>query len=807
MRRSRIITKLIWVLTIIFMLSLCSAYALNKEDDEFYEAVQSFLDGSYNSSLKLFAEFISLYPKSLKVPSAKLYEVKVLYSQGQYSRAWAAINELLFGKYPGNLEDDIYYWCARIKYSLREYNSALKYSYKIIHDYPQSNFLWPANYILAQIYLDKNKITAGKALLKKITEAAGDKNTVNNAYNELLDIYYRGKDYSQIKVLASRYLKRWPYGKLRDKMYFYRAKSFYNNADYHKAVVDYTAALTHSPGSEEKDLIYQGRGLCFIALDDTKKAKNDFAKIKSLRQRLFSYGIYYFKVKDYVHSLNSLSAFLDKFPRSDNAALAYLNKAESLYCLGRIRDALYTYRKIIDGFNTSLGEETVNEAYYGMGWCYLKSGEFTKSIEAFKNTISSTNDATVKMNSEVRIADVYMAANNLPKALAQYNKILKDYPNGSYGDYVYFQIGIIMLKQNKFYEAISNFIRIENKFPASRFLSDAEYYMGVAYLAVDDFDKAAQALGDFIAKYPHNHLIRQAYYLYGKSLMGKRDYSKALILFAKVLHNTTKKETKELAYIATIRSYYQLGNFNCAGHRARNFLKLFPHSLNRSLIYLYLGRIYQHQCAFDQAKYFYKKILEGHKTSSVYKEAILSLGVLYMRKGLFVLAQSYFKMLEPGNGSLSFKAKLYLADIDLQKDKRKLALDIYKELAQGKGKTARLALVKEAFLLKDMGKYSQVIKVFREVIAKYGDSARIRFALGFSLEKINKINDSIAEYLKVVYNFNAVGFKIKAYFRLARIYERQGNIAKAKNMYRKIIATGRGEAKVAQVKLNNLSSD
>ena len=650
------------------MLSLCSAYALNKEDDKFYEAVQSFLGGSYNSSLKLFAKFISLYPKSLKVPSAKLYEAKALYSQGQYPRAWTAINELLFGKYSGSLEDDIYYWCARIKYSLREYDSALKYSYKVIHNYPKSNFLWPANYVLAQIYLDKNKITAGKALLEKVTEAASDKNTINNEYDKLLDIYYRAKDYSQIEALVSRYLKRRPYGKLRNKMYFYRAESFYNNADYNKAIVDYTAALAHSPAPGEKDLIYQGRGLCFIALDDTEKAKNDFAKIKSPRQRLFSYGIYYFKLKDYVHSLNSLSAFLDKFPRSNNAALAYLNKAESLYRLGRIKDALYTYRKIIDGFNTPLGEETVDEAYYGTGWCYLKSGEFTKSIEAFKNTIIGTNDATVKMSSEVRIADVYMAANNLPKALAQYNRILKDYPQGSYGDYIYLQIGIIMLKQNKFYEAISNFIKIENRFPASRFLSDAEYYMGVAYLAVDNFDKAAQALGDFIVKYPHNHLIQQAYYLYGKSLMDKGDYHKALVLFAKVLHNTTNKETKELAYIATIRAYYQLGNFNYAGHRARNFLRLFSHSLNRPLIYLYLGRIYQHQGAFDQAEYFYKKILEDYKTSSVYKQAILSLGVLYMRKGLFVPAQGYFKMLETGNGSLSFKAKLYLADIDLQKE-------------------------------------------------------------------------------------------------------------------------------------------
>ena len=506
-------------------------------------------------------------------------------------------------------------------------------------------------------------------------------------------------------------------------------------------------------------------------------------------------------------SLDSINTFLNKFPHSDKAAAAYLNKAESLYRLGRINDSLYAYQKVITNFNTPEQGKNINRAYYGMARDYFKDSKFKQAIEIFKNIIRKSDDKILKIDSLIALADSYKIIADWHNALSQYSGILKIYPKNNYRDYIYFQIGTIMLRQNKFYEAISNFNKLENEFPASRFLPEAEYYTGFAYLTVGDFNKAAQAIGSFIAQYPRNYLIPKAYYLYGKSLMGKGNYQKALGPFLKVLAKPADNDTKELAYINIIQSYYLLSDFSRAIRQARNFLRLFTHSPKRSFIYLYLGRIYQHQAVFDKAEYFYEKVLEGHKASSAYREAVFSLGVLYMQKGFLSQAQSYFKMLDNGNGSLSFKAKLYLGDIYLQQDKKEKALDIYKKLAIGKSKIVHLALAKEAFLLEDMDEYSQAVKVFREVLTRYGDSARIRFALGLSLEKINRINEAIAEYLKIIYNFNIVGDKVKAYFRLAKIYERKRDFIKAKDMYQKIIATGRNEAKVARLRLNNLTSN
>ena len=73
------------------------------------------------------------------------------------------------------------------------------------------------------------------------------------------------------------------------------------------------------------------------------------------------------------------------------------------------------------------------------------------------------------------------------------------------------------------------------------------------------------------------------------------------------------------------------------------------------------------------------------------------------------------------------------------------------------------------------------------------------------LGRSREFDESIEEYRKVVYNSTADRDKIKAYFRLARIYERKKMFHKAEEIYRNIIATGCPEAKVAKDRLDNIN--
>jgi len=91
------------------------------------------------------------------------------------------------------------------------------------------------------------------------------------------------------------------------------------------------------------------------------------------------------------------------------------------------------------------------------------------------------------------------------------------------------------------------------------------------------------------------------------------------------------------------------------------------------------------------------------------------------------------------------------------------------------------------------------------------------FYLGFCLEKAGRDKEAIESYFKVIYSSlsnesevmagNTENYKIKAYFRIARIYEKENNSRAAKKIYNEIIDLGPKEAKIARARLRKLEEE
>jgi len=781
-------------------------YALDKEDDEFYKAVEVYSKGLYKNSTMMFRDFINTYPDSLKLYMAKLYLAKSLYFRGDYSKAIALIDKVIADKGGKNVYDEAYYWLAKIYYILGDYNNAFKYASIIIKNYPTSYFLWNAKYIISQIYLKNNNITLATTILKEIINNSRYGEILDNAYLEIMELYYKKKDYRNLNIIASGYLRKRPSGRFKDRAYFYKAESYYYINSYEEAIKWYSRALDMSVDSKLKDLIYQNRGISFLAKGELDEAKLDFEKIKSKEYKLFSEGMYYFNEGNYPLSLNKLNNFLEAFPNDKLHTLALLHKAELLYRMGRLKDALYLYKSIIDNIEASSHKKIVDDAYYGLGWCYIKSGYFDKAVKAFKNTIRSTDDIVIRISSQMQIADSYKETGHLDKALAQYKKILNEYPDNMYADYIHFQIGMIMLDKKKPDMARASFVAIMDRFPSSHLLPEAMYYIGKCYMLESDTGKAKIEFNRFIRDYPYHALVPRARYLYSKCLIISKDYKNALIYLNQVINSADDRELKELACIERIQLYYQLYYFKKARDEAKRFFRLFSSSKMEAFVYLYVGRICQAQHDYSNAERLYKTIIDNYNNTDAVREAEFSLGVLYFSNSNLGRARSYFGALTKGNDDISREAQVYLAEIFINENQKEKALDIYRSIVQGDDDIAKHVLFKYAFLLKDMKKYKEAENVLKELIKKDAGSSRARFMLGSCLEKLNKPKEAIEEYSKVVYNSNITDDKIKAYFRMARIYERQNDISKAEDIYRKIIATGSPEAKVAAGRLKEIEA-
>ncbi len=807
------------VLTL-FILSLTSLYPFrfgftqDNQAEQFRTASKAFSDAFYDAALSLFERFIKEFPDSHLIWQAKLYLGKCYYYKQDYQQALKTLNGIVGQPKSLNLAAETYYWLGLVYFRGKDFSRAIASAETVLKDYPDSEFKWPAYYLLGQSLNESNNHKAAAKAFSDTASGANDIQLVNAAYLELFKIYFSDKDYAKLVSLSETYLKKFKSKPDAARVYFYLAEAYYAQSEWNKAKENYEKALALSPDPELMDLVYQGLGFSYIEEGNALEAKVAIDKIRGKELRLSSQGVYYFKIKDYLQALETFNMFIRDYTKSPLLADACLNKADILYDLGRLNDAVYAYKYVLDNFSGSANTDIINKAHYGLAWSYLKNGKFKEAIDEFKNTLEYAQNSVVKVSSQIHIADAYQETGRFQEALDTYNAVLKNYPNTIYADYIQFQIGLTFLKKKDLEKAFLALRNLQNNFPSSKLISQAQYYLAVGYFSSGDYSQAKNLLQDFIAKFGQDDLIAKARYLYGKCFFNEKDYQKALGVFREIIGRYSDRDIEELAYVDIGTTYLNLSEFEPAKKIWASFLKKYPHSQYWASVALYLGGLYEKEDNFSEAQKYYRWVAAENKDSLWGYEALLALGHLYWNNGDLEKAEEYFETLAKKPTPLTAKSKLYLARILVQKQKYDMALNIYDELAKGKEPLAGIACLEKALIFKEQGKYSEANEMFKRAIDLGVDNQELRFSFGSCLEKIALPKEAVEQYFKVIYNFGTEDpqnmtaedkdYKAKSFFRIARIYEKENNLTEAKKIYQKIINLGVEESKVAETRLKKL---
>ncbi|MBD3264059.1 MAG: tetratricopeptide repeat protein, partial [Candidatus Omnitrophica bacterium] len=560
------INKSLRNIIVIITVFIFASGALNAQDDRerFNVALKAFSDNFYEASLSLFERFVDEFPESPLVPRARLYVAKCYYYNQNYPRALEAFKELLepVSEDYSSFRDEIYFFLGLIHFKGKNFQESLQNFEKIINDYRNSEFIWNAFYMSGRNYIEIGEFENAEAVLKRVIKKSAKVDLTGKAYLQLMNLKLKDEDYAGVLKLGSEYFDDFAQNGDDPRVYFYLGESHYALENWGEALDNYQKALTLNPDNKLKDLLQQSVGLTYLAKGDLNKAKSSIDSIANREMRFYSQGLYYFKTEDYIQALETFNMFMRNFPRSNFISNVYLNKADLFYEMGRLKDSLFTYKYIIDNFDSADKPDIINKAHYGLAWCYLKDGEFKKAIEEFKKTIEYTDNPTVKISSQIQIADAYQEAGRYTEALDLYNNILKENPGTIYADYIQFQIGTAFLKSQQLEKALMALRNLKNNFPNSKLIPQAQYYLAVGYFTGEDYIKAKALLEDFFEKHPRSELIPRAYYLYGKCFFNEGKYRKAIEVFQSIIDNYEDKDIEEFVYIDMGNAYVNLDLYN-----------------------------------------------------------------------------------------------------------------------------------------------------------------------------------------------------------------------------------------------------
>ena len=794
--------------------------AQNSEKELFLVAQKAFEDGFYDVAMRYINQLLEQYPQTKKHIQADLLLGQCYFFKSQYLKAYDIFQGLL--KY-SEFKDATLFWLGETYLKGSDYKQAEKQYRQLINLYPDSIYAPQASYSLGWSYFEQNKFKEAKKSFLELIHDFPFHQLTEDASFKLAETEYNLHAYENAIQYFKNYVLKFPKSRRHAQSYFYIAESYYYLENFLTAVTYY--AKTAEIAYDDK-LILTAKvslGWSYLKLEKFTLAQQyfnesyQFAREKGILSDdvFLGQATFYAETGELKKAIDAYKHLIQKFPNSERIIEAYLGLANTYYQNREYSKAVKTYRIIIDQPSSDPSRRQILEkTYFGLAWAYLKAGNIDSAVESFQIIKNETESKTVKISALTQIGDAYQDAGQFEKAIGIYDNILTNYSDSLYTDYVQYRQAIALLKMEKTEAATLSFQSLQTNFPTSKYLNDINYYLAVAYFKKEDWTVSREYILDFIKGLPRtNEFLAEAYYILALSNFNLKEYKESLKTFYGIL----KDYPDETALVKNAKIYiakcdYQMGEIQEALKKFQDLAIKYPQSKIAREALIWLGDHYLEASDFDHAIMHYQRFINDFPGSDRLDLVRYELGRAYQAKGEYDRAVNAFKHIGDAQSSeLHAKAKLAIADIfsrDLDPDS---SIETYQNIIDTSPKFKRNAYIKIAEVQKKVENYTDAISAYKNAlesdVKNSGHSnAELQFLIADAYQLFHKNDQAIDEYLKISYLYpEDVSWVIKAYLRMARIFEDNEQWNEAKITHEKIIKFETDESKFAQERLDWIS--
>lgn len=311
---------------------------------------------------------------------------------------------------------------------------------------------------------------------------------------------------------------------------------------YDEAVVALELFLQRYPNSTRKNDVYQYLVNVYTttnnhakALASLDKLPNKDAKLKTAYQLVaFNYGVELFQKAKYQDAISAFQ-LVEKYP-VDGVILgkAKFWTGDSWYRLNDMDKSIKAYKDFIALPGTN-AQDLKTDAYYNMGYAYLKKNDISQSIDAFSIYTKSN------VKNKRKLADAYMRLGDGYYVLLQNDQAIKNYQeslklNQGYQDQALFYMAKAYGYSNKNDQKIKNLLDLINNYSSSKYMMTAIYEIANTYKANNDYDKSLKYFQQIVTDYPGVVLAIECRVEIADIYFKKGDYGKAEAEYKKILN-------------------------------------------------------------------------------------------------------------------------------------------------------------------------------------------------------------------------------------------------------------------------------
>ncbi|MCK5580366.1 MAG: tetratricopeptide repeat protein [Candidatus Omnitrophica bacterium] len=789
-----------------------SAEAISNEEELFLVSQKAFEDGFYDVAERYIQQFLKSYPETEKRIPAQLLLGQCYFFKNQYLKAFDIFQSL---EQSSEFKDVTFFWLGETYFKGSDYNNAKKYYKKIINLYPDSLYLPQTYYSLAWTFFEQGDYENATLYFLKLITKFPAHHLSEDATFKLAESEHNAGEFERARNFFQKYVLKYPQSTRHAEIYFYIAEGYYYSEDYLMANTYYAKAADVAYDHKLICMATVSMGWCYLKLEkyDLSEKYFDQALEIATRKDILYDDIYlgqanlYSEKEEYTKSLDAYRKLISTFPKSLRIAEAYLGKANIHYTLKEYPQAIEAYQWIINQYaDVPQRQEIIEKAYYGLAWTFLKSGEPDRSIKNFEQIMSKTDNKIVKISALTQIGDAYQDSDQLEKAIDVYDRILTDYPDSIYTDYIQFRQGIALLKLDKFEAATLSFQSLGTNFPKSKYLDDARYYLGVAYFKKEEWRPSITHIEQYLNKEDESFIfISEAKYILSLSYFNLKNYKKALQIFQEITRDYPDQKTvTRISELHVAKCLYELGQIKEAIKQFRLIIERYPDTEATQEALVKLGDHYLEQADFEQAITFYSKFINNFPGSEKAGVIYYELGQTYEAQGAIDKALEAYKHIgASADKEVYAKARLAIADIFSQQLDPETAIETYRKIAQSVPEFYRDAYKKIANIYRNNQEFHKVIETLSSALKMKKSlsmitSVELEFDIADTYELLNQSEKAVEAYLRISYLYaQEISWVIKAYLRVGRIFEDTEKWQDAVAIYNKVIAFNTEETKYA----------
>ncbi len=179
----------------------------------------------------------------------------------------------------------------------------------------------------------------------------------------------------------------------------------------------------------------------------------------------------------------------------------------------------------------------------------------------------------------------------VPQANASLDDYMKAFPSDKEADNVSLTIGNALMERKQYQEAFEQFERSLKDFPQGRYVEQATLQKAAAMVSLGDSDKAVAILSDFIAKNPKSPNMPRALFTMGATQSAMKKYEDAAKSFRQVRDNPAADTLIPSAHFQLAFSLFSAQKLDEALTEFRSYLQKYPNDPTASTAALYVALI------------------------------------------------------------------------------------------------------------------------------------------------------------------------------------------------------------------------